>query len=115
SNFLEMFAILGISAGLTYTYGVMVGSRREGWAVFWTMMAIFLGGLVVALVSEYHPNPIFPGLLNMEGKETRFGIANSILWGVSTTDTYNGSVNAMHSSMSALAGGVDMFNMALGC
>ncbi len=108
TNFLEMLSILLIPAALTHTYGVMVSSKRQGWVIFAAMMALFLAGLAVMLASEYG----VPGA--MEGKETRFGIANSILWGAATTSASNGSVNAMHSSFSPLAGGVALLNIMLG-
>jgi potassium-transporting ATPase potassium-binding subunit len=108
TNFLEMVSILLIPAALTYTYGVMVGSKRQGWVIFAAMLILLVAGLVVMLVSEYN------GVGVMEGKETRFGIANSILWGTATTAASNGSVNAMHSSFTPLAGGIAMLNIMLG-
>jgi len=114
SNFLQVFSILLIPAALTYTYGVMVGSKRQGWAIFAAMFALFVVGLSVMLIAEYTPNAVTGGLLALEGKETRFGITNSILWGAATTAASNGSVNAMHSSFSPLAGAVALLNMMLG-
>jgi K+-transporting ATPase ATPase A chain len=114
SNFVEVFSILLIPAALTYTYGVMVGSKRQGWIIFAAMLIVFIVGLGVMLASEYSPNPVFGMAGAMEGKEVRFGIANSILWGEATTVASNGSVNAMHSSFSPLAGGIAMLNMMLG-
>lgn len=114
SNFLQMFAILLIPAALTYTYGKMVGSTRQGWVIFAAMLILFLAGLSVMLVSEYSYNPVYEVAGVMEGKETRFGIANSVLWGAATTAASNGSVNAMHSSFSPLAGGIAMLNIMLG-
>lgn len=114
TNFLEVFAILLIPASLTYTYGVMVGSRRQGWAIFAAMMILLLAGLTLSLASEYSYNPVFKVTGVMEGKETRFGIANSVLWSTVTTDASNGSVNAMHDSLSPLAGMVAMLNIQLG-
>jgi K+-transporting ATPase ATPase A chain len=114
TNFLEMLAILLIPCALTYTYGIMVGSRRQGWAIFAAMMFLFLGGLAVALVEEHSSNPAFPNVANLEGKELRFGIANSVLWATATTAASNGSVNAMHDSLSPLGGLVTLFNLMLG-
>ncbi|MDX2078471.1 MAG: potassium-transporting ATPase subunit KdpA [bacterium] len=114
SNFLQVFSILAIAAGLTYTYGVMVGDKRQGWVLFITMFILLLAGLTVMLLSEYGTNPIYGASGLMEGKETRFGVTNSILWGVTTTAASNGSVNAMHSSFSPLAGGIAMLNIMLG-
>ena len=114
SNFLQMFSILVIPASLTYTYGVTVGSKPQGWAIFAAMFILFVLGLSVMLVSEYTPNPVVGGILPMEGKELRFGITNSILWGAATTVASNGSVSAMHSSFSPIAGGIALLNMMLG-
>ncbi|MBK8021567.1 MAG: potassium-transporting ATPase subunit KdpA [Chloroflexi bacterium] len=114
SNFLQMFAILLIPAALTATYGIMVGNRRQGWAIFAAMFILFVIGLSVMLVSEYTPSPTLNGLMPLEGKEVRFGVANSILWANATTAASNGSVNAMHSSLNPLGGAVALLNMMLG-
>lgn len=114
SNFLEMLSILLIPAALTYTYGKMVGSTRQGWTIFTAMMILFVAGLSISLYAEYSANPIFGHLHLMEGKETRFGITNSILWSTATTSASNGSVNAMHDSLSPIAGMIAMINIMLG-
>ena len=114
SNFLEMLAILLISGALTFTYGKMVGSSRQGWTIFTAMMILFLAGLSISLYAEYSANPVFGHLPLMEGKETRFGITNSILWSTATTLASNGSVNAMHDSLSPIAGMIAMLNIMLG-
>ncbi len=114
SNFLEMFSILLIPVALTYTYGVMVGSKRQGWAIFAAMFILFTAGIGVMLTSEYTATPAFGSLLPLEGKELRFGVTNSILWGAATTAASNGSVNAMHSSFSPIAGGIALLNIMLG-
>ena len=114
SNFLEMLAILIIPAALTYTYGKMVGSIRQGWTVFTAMLILLVAGLSISLYAEYSSNPIFGHLPLMEGKETRFGITNSVLWSTSTSAASNGSVNVMHDSLSPLAGMVAMLNIMLG-
>ena len=114
SNFLEMLALLLIPAALTYTYGKMVGSVRQGWTIFTAMLILLLVGLGISLYAEYSTNPIFGNLPLMEGKETRLGITNSVLWSTSTTAVSNGSVNAMHDSLSPLAGMVAMINLMLG-
>ena len=114
SNLLEMLAILLIPAGLTFTYGKMVGSKKQGWTIFIVMMILLLGGLAISLYGEYSANPIFGHSALMEGKETRFGITNSVLWSTSTSAASNGSVNAMHDSLSPLAGMVAMINIMLG-
>jgi K+-transporting ATPase ATPase A chain len=114
SNFLEMLFILLIPAALTFTYGKMVGSTRQGWTIFVAMLILLVAGLGIALYAEYSPNPIFGHLPLMEGKETRFGITNSVLWSTSTSAASNGSVNAMHDSLSPIAGMVAMINIMLG-
>ena len=114
SNFLEILTIFLISGGLTYTYGKMVGSTRQGWTIFMVMMFLFVVGLGISLYSEYAGNPVFGHLGAMEGKETRFGITNSVLFSVVTTDASCGAVNAMHDSLSPLSGMVPMINMLLG-
>jgi potassium-transporting ATPase potassium-binding subunit len=114
SNFLEMLAILLIPAALTFTYGKMVGSTKQGWTVFLTMFVLLTAGLVLSLSSEYAPNNLFGHLPLMEGKETRLGITNSVLWSTVTTAASNGSVIAMHDSLSPLSGMIAMINMMLG-
>jgi K+-transporting ATPase ATPase A chain len=114
SNFLEMLAILLIPAALTYTFGKMVGTTRQGWTIFLAMLILFIAGLGISLYAEYSANPIFGHLHLMEGKETRFGITNSILWSASTSSASNGSVNAMHDSLSPIAGMIAMINIMLG-
>ncbi len=114
SNFLEMLAILLIPAALTFTYGKMVGSVRHGWTIFKAMLILLVLGLSISLYAEYSSNPIFGNLPLMEGKETRFGITNSVLWATSTSAASNGSVIAMHDSLSPLAGMVAMINIMLG-
>jgi K+-transporting ATPase ATPase A chain len=114
SNLIEMLAILLIPAALTFTYGKMVGSTRQGWAIFLVMLILFITGLGISLSAEYSTNPIFGHLPLMEGKETRFGITNSILWSVSTSSASNGSVNAMQDSISPIAGMIAMINIMLG-
>ncbi|MEI7524263.1 MAG: potassium-transporting ATPase subunit KdpA [Mariniphaga sp.] len=114
SNFLEMLALLLIPAALTFTYGKMVGSTRQGWTIFKAMLILLVIGLTISLYAEYSTNPIFGNLHLMEGKETRFGITNSVLWATATSAASNGSVNAMHDSLSPLAGMVAMINLMLG-
>jgi K+-transporting ATPase ATPase A chain len=114
SNFLEMLAILLIPAALTYTYGKMVGSTRQGWTIFTAMLILFVAALSISLYAEYSANPIFGHLHLMEGKEMRFGITNSILWSTATTSASSGSVNAMHDSLSPIAGMIALINIMLG-
>jgi potassium-transporting ATPase potassium-binding subunit len=114
SNFLEMLAILLIPSALTFTYGRFAGSNRKGWALFTVMFILFASSLVISLYSEYSYNPVTGITGSMEGKETRFGVANSVLWSIATTDASNGSVNAMHDSLSPVSGMLAMFNIMLG-
>ena len=123
SNLIEMFAIFAIGAGLTYTLGSMVGSQRHGWAVWAAMAILFIAGVSTAYWAESHSNPLMPGADyrasalqaggNMEGKEVRFGVANSALWATVTTDTSCGAVNSMHDSFTPLGGMVPLANMML--
>lgn len=114
SNFIEMISILLIASSLTYTYGLMVGSKKEGWIIFSVMMFIFITGLIVSYISETSYNAVLNTSANLEGKELRFGIVNSVIWSTATTCASNGSVNAMHSSLSPLAGMVALINIMLG-
>jgi len=113
TNLLQMFAIFLIPAGLTYVFGSMVSARRQGWALFSAMFVMFLLGLGLSLASEYAKNPVLQRAAVMEGKETRFGVMNSVLFSVVTTDASCGAVNAMHSSLSPFSGAVTMFNIAV--
>src|SRR5690606_13245328 len=112
SNFLEMFAILLIPAALTYTYGKLVGSTRQGWAIFAAMLILFLLGLGAMAWAETSMASISSATL--EGKEVRIGVLASVLWGAATTAASNGSVNAMISSFSPLAGGIALLFIMLG-
>ena len=114
SNFLEMVALIIISAGLVFTYGHYMKSKRQARAIFITMFILFAVGIAISLWAEYNHNNVLNISGNMEGKETRFGVMNSVLWSVTTTATSNGSVNAMHDSLSPLSGLVAMFNLMLG-
>jgi potassium-transporting ATPase potassium-binding subunit len=114
SNFLEMLAILLVPASLTYTYGKMTGSVRQGWTIFAVMLFLLVAGLILSLFSEYSSNTLYGKLSLMEGKETRFGITNSVLWSTCTTAASNGSINAMHDSLSPVAGMIAMINIMLG-
>ncbi|HET6900731.1 MAG TPA: potassium-transporting ATPase subunit KdpA [Vicinamibacteria bacterium] len=119
TNFLSMFLILLIPAGLTYTFGRMARDQKQGWALFGAMTFLFFAGVTVAYWAEAAGNPILKGLPvaeagNMEGKEVRFGIANSALYATVTTDASCGAVNAMHDSFTPLGGLVPLFNIQLG-
>ncbi len=114
SNFLQMLAILLIPAALTFTFGKMVGSMKQGITLFIVMFSVWVTGLGISLYSEHLTNPVFQESALMEGKETRLGVTNSLIWSTATTVASNGSVNAMHSSLSPIAGGVALFNIMLG-
>lgn len=126
SNLLQLLAILLIPAALCYTFGEMVGDRRQGWTILAAMLVIFVPLLAITTISEQSGNPTLAQLGadqsasdsppggNMEGKETRFGIVNSSLWAVATTAASNGSVNSMHDSYTPLGGLVPMWLMQLG-
>ena len=126
SNFLEVLAILVISGALCYTFGKMVGDTRQGWAILAAMTFVFVVLLAVCVGSEQAGNPALSKLgvdqtttsmqsgANMEGKEVRFGIANSALWATATTSASNGSVNSMHDSFTPLGGLVPMWLIQLG-
>jgi K+-transporting ATPase ATPase A chain len=126
SNFLQMIFIFIIPAGLTYTFGKMVKDTRQGWALFAAMSVLFLAGVFVTYPAEASGNPNLTKLGiqtaatdtqsggNMEGKETRFGIANSALFTVITTDASCGAVNNTHDSLTPLGGLVPLINIELG-
>jgi K+-transporting ATPase ATPase A chain len=118
SNFIELVAIFAISAGLTATYGRMVGNRRQGWAIYAAMMVLFLVAVTVAYAAETHGTPAMRAAgihgFNMEGKEQRFGIPSSALWVAVTTATSCGAVNAAHESLTALGGAVPLGQMQVG-
>ena len=120
TNLLEMVAILTIGAGLTYTFGKLVGNTRQGWALFAVMSVIYLGAVFVAYRAETGTLPALSGLHidqalgNLSGKETRFGSAASALFAVTTTVTSCGAVNAMHDSFTAIGGMIPMVDIQLG-
>ena len=127
TNFLEMFAIFAIGSSLTYTFGTMVGDRRQGWALWGAMILVFVAGTLILTASEQAGNPLLTahaGLNqvasatqaggNMEGKEVRFGICSSALFATMTTDASCGAVNAMHDSFTPLGGMIPLLNIALG-
>jgi len=126
SNFLSVFAIFVIPAGLTYTYGRMARKQSHGWAIWAAMFVLFLGGVATAYWAEARGNPIHaahgvdivasatnPGG-NMEGKEVRFGVASSALYATVTTDASCGAVNSMHDSFTPIGGLVPLLNIQLG-
>jgi len=114
SNFIEMLAILLIPSALTFMYGQLTGSGRQGWTIFLVMLTLLFSGLAVSFYSEFNFSKSDGLNIIMEGKETRFGPGNSILWSVITTSASSGSVNSMIDSLTPLAGMVGMFNIMLG-
>jgi potassium-transporting ATPase potassium-binding subunit len=126
TNFVEMLLILVIPAGLTYTYGRMVGSQRQGWAIFSAMLVLFVAGVAVVYLAEQHGSPAqhaaglhtaaFDGSTggNMVGKDQRFGVADSALWTAVTTVTSCGAVNAAFESLTGIGGTVPFVNLGLG-
>ena len=124
SNYFEMILIFLIPSGLTYTLGRMTGSQRHGWAVWAAMAALFLAAVAPAYWAEARGNPLLSGANqhvsglqsggNMEGKEVRFGIANSALFATVTTDASCGAVNSMHDSYTPLGGMIPLINIMLG-
>jgi potassium-transporting ATPase potassium-binding subunit len=124
TNFLQILLIFAIPAGLTYTLGRMTGSPKHGWAVWGAMAVLFVAGVVGAYAAEARGNPLLHAVDqkasaqqsggNMEGKETRFGIADSALYATVTTDASCGAVNSMHDSFTPLGGMVPLVNIMLG-
>jgi K+-transporting ATPase ATPase A chain len=123
SNLIELVAIFTVGSGLTYTLGRMTGSQRHGWAVWAAMATLFLAGVSVAYWAEARGNPLLAGTNqhatalqpggNMEGKEVRFGIANTALWATVTTDASCGAINGWHDSFTPLGGMVPLTNIML--
>jgi K+-transporting ATPase ATPase A chain len=130
TNFVEMLAIVVVPAGLTHTFGRMVGNPREGWVLFWVMVALFVVGLLICGVAEQNGNPRLAPYIsavssdgsslttqpggNMEGKEVRFGIGASVLTEEVTSNTSTGSTNSLPDSYTPTGGGVPLVNLLLG-
>jgi K+-transporting ATPase ATPase A chain len=123
TNLIELFSIFAVSSGLTYTLGRMSGSQRHGWAVWAAMALLFLVGVTVTYWAEARGNPLLAGVDqrgsamqsggNMEGKDVRFGIANTALWATVTTDASCGAINGWHDSFTPLGGMVPLVNIML--
>jgi potassium-transporting ATPase potassium-binding subunit len=120
TNFIEMLLIICIPAAMTYTFGRMAGNQKQGWAILTAMAFLLVAGIATAYTAESRPNaalsalPLDHGLGNMEGKEARFGVADSALWATVTTGTSCGAVNSMHDSFNPLGGMVPLINIKLG-
>ena len=118
SNLIATLAMVVIPASLIYTYGVMAGNKKQGWLIFWMVFIIYVILIAIAAVGEYNGNPIVNNLLgtnavNLEGKEVRFGWAQTALWAVTTTGTMCGAVNGMHDSLMPNGGFATLFNIFL--
>jgi K+-transporting ATPase ATPase A chain len=119
TDFMEVLGLLLIPVSLPFALGTMLNKRRQGWAIYAAMMALFLLGLAVILGAELQGSPILEKIgvlhgVNMEGKEVRFGVLHSVLFAQSTTATACGAVNSMHDSLMPLSGLVLIFNIAVG-
>jgi len=113
SNFLETLALMLVTSGLVYTYGVMIGNRKHGWLLFLVMFLVWIGLTGVSLYYQYASIKV-PGTTVMEGMETRIGITSSVVFSTATTVVSCGAVNCMHSSLAPISGGIALFNIMLG-
>jgi K+-transporting ATPase ATPase A chain len=115
SNFWEMLAIIVVPMAQVYMFGLLVGNKKHAWCLFYVMLAMYVFSFGVAWYCEMRPNPVMAGAMpNMEGKEQRIGVMNSVLWGSSCTAIDNGSVNSMHDSWMPLAGMMPLWNILIG-
>jgi K+-transporting ATPase ATPase A chain len=115
ANFLEMLAIIVVPMAQVYMFGLLIGNKRHAWCLFAVMLGLYLLSFAVAWHAETRPNPVVDNIMpHMEGKEQRFGVMNSVLWGVSCTAIDNGSVNSMHDSWMPIAGLMPMWNILIG-
>lgn len=114
SNWLQLLALLLLPASFVFTFGEYAKNKRQAWSIFTAMGGLLVFGLAMSLLSEYSTNPVLGQNAIMEGKETRIGVTNSVMWSVFTSAASNGSVNSMHSSLSPISGGISMFNIMLG-
>ena len=115
TDFLEMLAIIVVPMAQVYMFGLFIGNKKHAWCLFNVMLALYVLSFAVAWYCETRPNPVMAGVMpNMEGKEQRIGVMNSVLWGVSRTAIDNGSVNSMHDSWLPLAGMMPMWNILIG-
>src|ERR1700722_18491664 len=115
ASFLEMLAIIVVPMAQVYMFGLLVGNKRHAWCLFNVMLGLYVLSFAVAWYYEAQPNPVTQNIMpNLEGKEQRFGVMNSVLWGVSCTAIDNGSVNSMHDSWQPIAGMMPMWNILIG-
>ena len=114
SNFLQMVSLFAIPSAMVYAYGLLINSKKHAYLLLGVMCVIWAVGFSIAQYSENLVNPVMDAYPVMEGKEVRLGNTNSLLWATATTASSNGSVNAMHESLSPLAGGVALLNIMLG-
>jgi K+-transporting ATPase ATPase A chain len=115
SDFLELLAIIVVPMAQVYMFGLLVGNKKHAWCLFYVMLAMFVGSFLISWYCETRPNPVTGNYAsNMEGKEQRFGVMNSVLWANACTAIDNGSVNSMHDSYMPLAGMMPMWNILIG-
>ncbi len=115
AGFLEMLAIIVVPMAQVFMFGLLIGNKRHAWTLFAVMLGLYVLSFGVAWYAESQPNPVTDNIMpHMEGKEQRFGVMNSVLWGVSATAIDNGSVNSMHDSWMPLAGMMPMWNILVG-
>ena len=114
TNFLSLFFMLLIPASLPFAYAMIIGSKKQGFVIFTTMLIMWIASVIASIYFETQNNPNLNALPLMEGKETRIGVVNTVLWSLTTTATSNGSVNGMLDSLSPLAGGLALFNIMIG-
>ncbi|MEA5536001.1 potassium-transporting ATPase subunit KdpA [Crocosphaera sp. XPORK-15E] len=118
TNLIETLLMISIPASLIYTYGVIINNKKQAWLIFWMVFVIYVFLIGITAIGEYQGNPLINNLLgtqqpNLEGKEIRFGWAQTALWAVSTTGTMCGAVNGMHDSLMPLGGFSTLFNLFL--
>jgi K+-transporting ATPase ATPase A chain len=115
TNFLEVLAIIVVPMAQVYMFGLLVGNKKHAWCLFNVMLALFVLSFIVAWYYEAKPNPVMGvAVANMEGKEQRIGVMNSVMWGTACTAIDNGSVNSMHDSWMPLSGMMPMWNIMIG-
>jgi K+-transporting ATPase ATPase A chain len=115
AGFLEMLAIIVVPMAQVFMFGLLIGNKRHAWTLFSVMLGLYVLSFAIAWHAEMQPNPVTDNIMpHLEGKEQRFGVMNSVLWGVSATAIDNGSVNSMHDSWMPIAGLMPMWNILIG-